>query len=76
MGVGRDVEVDIECFDLSPGDYLLLSSDGVNNLASDEELLRLVSEGSSCQESCRTILEAVNERGGSDNATVVLLKFS
>lgn len=70
----RPFEADViaEPLKLQAGDTLLLCSDGLYDLVSDEEILR-VCAGRPAQVGCDALVELANERGGHDNITVVIL---
>ena len=70
---GRDyVEVDISVVDLQAGDRFILCSDGLHGYLDDAEIPDIVSlGGDDCVE---TFVSLANERGGSDNITVVLVE--
>jgi serine/threonine protein phosphatase PrpC len=59
---------------LAAGDVLLLSTDGLHGLVSDQELLAAAS-GSSAGEACRELVETAKNRGGFDNITVQILRI-
>jgi protein phosphatase len=58
---------------LSPGDRLLLCSDGVSGILSREQILESLQNGKSPEEACRFLVAAANEAGGDDNATAVVI---
>jgi serine/threonine protein phosphatase PrpC len=67
--------VDIVELKIKPGDRLILCSDGIHTLVSDEELMAIVSAGGRTpDEACRAAIEAANARGGSDNATTIVVE--
>lgn len=74
--VGTDSKVTGDIFfpDIKPGEFILLCSDGLSNLVSEQEILYEVmyGENSDC---CARLIDIANDRGGYDNITVVLLKF-
>jgi len=55
------------------GEALLLCSDGLYNVLSDEEILSIAS-GLDAAAACRTLVEAANSRGTSDNVTAALVR--
>lgn len=57
--------------ELQDGDVLLLCSDGLYDLIEDSELYPLI-EGRSYQQAVDTLIAVANQRGGTDNITVVL----
>ncbi len=76
VGVSPDVEVDAERLPdlLAPGDTLLVCSDGLHGLVTDEELAQLVSN-EDLDESARDLVELANQRGGHDNITAILARI-
>ncbi len=72
MGIESEVETsvsEIQCF---PGDILVISSDGLTDKVSPEEILEVVSANKP-EKSCRMLVDMANERGGDDNITVVVV---
>jgi protein phosphatase len=67
--------VDIFTEALEAGDGLLLCTDGLTAEIADDELRHLATSNGSLADRCRTMVETANERGGSDNVTVVLAGF-
>jgi len=65
-----------DCFeqDVAPGDYLLLCSDGLSNVVSEQELLYEVIHGGEACTCCRRLLEIALHRGAPDNVTAVLIQ--
>jgi protein phosphatase len=76
IGQNEQLDVDAITRQLMPGSYLLICSDGLWNMVSGEELLTIVlNHGSNTQLACQTLVDLANERGGSDNITVVLVRI-
>ena len=62
---------------LRRGDMLLLCSDGLSGKLRNEEIRQIVSEsGEDLGAACAALVAAANDRGGEDNITVVLARFS
>jgi len=75
LGVNRDADLDLVGPLSAQGeDILLICSDGLTNLVSDEELLSIVRKESP-QTACEHLIELANERGGQDNITIQILKM-
>ncbi len=76
VGVGPTVDVDAERLPepLEPGDTLLICSDGLHGLVTDDEMARLAS-GESLDRACRELIALANEHGGPDNITVALARI-
>jgi PPM family protein phosphatase len=75
MGAHLNVEVDVFKEIMQPGDILLLCSDGLSNMVSDEEIGAIVQQLTP-QESATQLVALANENGGSDNITVVVARVS
>ncbi|MDR0862777.1 MAG: Stp1/IreP family PP2C-type Ser/Thr phosphatase [Oscillospiraceae bacterium] len=65
---------DVFLLALKQGEYILLCSDGLSNVVTDEEIQREVTSGSDVKAICDSLLELALLRGAPDNVTVVLLK--
>lgn len=61
-------------YQVRPGDRLLLCSDGLTGMVSEEEILRIVTEHEDPQEACRALIDYANDRGGYDNVTAVIVR--
>src|SRR5690349_1284609 len=62
---------------LRKGDVLLLCSDGLSGKLRNEEIRQIVAEsGEDLGAACAALVAAANDRGGEDNITVVLARFS
>jgi protein phosphatase len=72
LGTEHKVQGDLYEVALSPGDRLLLCSDGLSNEVQEREMLSLMAP--SLEESCQALLELALNRGAPDNVTVVLLE--
>lgn len=73
LGTHQDVEVDIFVEPLQDGDALVLCSDGLSNLVSDEELSAFV-EQYEPQDSVVQLVACANDRGGIDNITAIVVR--
>jgi len=74
VGVKETLDVDSLTVILRPGDRLLLCSDGLYDLVSDEAIVEtLASEGQPPLAQCRALITAANSLGGFDNTTVIIL---
>lgn len=57
---------------LSPGDVIMLCTDGLTDLVSDAEILASLA-GNRLSQAVQKLIALANERGGHDNITVVML---
>jgi protein phosphatase len=77
VGARDTIDLDVVEHPLQPGDLVMLCSDGLHGMLSDEELGRiLLSSPGSLEDATARLLDAANEAGGRDNVTVVLLRRS
>lgn len=58
---------------LMAGDRLLLCSDGLYNMVSDEQIGHLVSRHPAPEAAVRELIQAANTAGGQDNITVIVI---
>lgn len=75
LGDRTAVEPDVATQKLSAGDRLLLCSDGLNTMLSDEQIQRIAMSANSPQEACRQLVEAANHAGGDDNISVIVVQM-
>ena len=73
LGADKEVDVDESRITMIDGDRLVLCSDGLTGMLSDDEIRDFVTAGSDLDEICRSLIDAANDRGGVDNITVVLI---
>lgn len=73
MGVDESVEAHIHEIPYHRNDILVISSDGLSDKASPEEILRVVEKNSS-DKACKELVDLANRRGGDDNVTAIVLK--
>lgn len=72
---GDSVNVEWRRIDLESGDILVLCTDGLTDLVSDETLAETVRQNDSPQSACDALVKEALARGGKDNVTVVAGKF-
>ncbi len=72
IGFGDDVEPDVVELDVEPGDILLLCSDGLWGVVSDQEIGYTIGSLDPAA-AARALVETANANGGPDNVTVQLL---
>lgn len=66
------LEVDTFICTLSPGEVLLLCSDGLWETVGGAEIARVITASASLQEACDILVEKANQAGGRDNISVIL----
>jgi len=76
-GLEDHFQVDIRELPVVPGDRLLLCSDGLHGVTTDEELLEYVDRAAeNPQAACDALIDLANERGAPDNVTVIIVRVS
>ncbi len=73
VGTETAVTCDIYHCQLEKNDNILLCSDGLSNLMSDQEILFEVVHGVNKSDCCQRLMKIANYRGSPDNVTVVLV---
>lgn len=74
LGAEEHVRADLYRLDLKEGDCLLLCSDGLSNIVTDQEILYEIIHGGEKADCCRRLLDIAMSRGAPDNVTAVLLQ--
>ena len=76
LGGRGELLVDLQSRRLQPRDVLLLCSDGLTTMVSDEEIAGLLAAaGMDLERAVSDLVATANEHGGDDNISVVLLGF-
>lgn len=75
VGSQEDLYLEADVCEFSSGDRYLLCSDGLTRHLEDEEISRLLAEGTP-QAACRTLIDLTLERGAKDNVTVVVVEIN
>jgi serine/threonine protein phosphatase PrpC len=74
---GHDLGVKVEChqIELEADDMLLLCSDGLTEMVSDDRIAAVLHARRDPQEACECLVAEANENGGKDNITVIAARF-
>ncbi len=72
LGSEEEMNADIFHEKLSPGDVLLMCSDGLTNMVSEETVLNTVSSEKKPENCAKKLVKLANAAGGRDNITVVV----
>ena len=76
LGAREDVEFDVISRPLQPGDVLLLCSDGLTNMLTDDEIAGIITaHARDLGEACRELVAQANAQGGRDNVSALLVRF-
>lgn len=72
IGVKEQVEADYYEFALKKGDVILMCTDGLCNMVSEEEIFAIIKGARDIVEAGQLLIERANENGGKDNIGIVL----
>jgi serine/threonine protein phosphatase PrpC len=75
LGPEPDVEVDTWTYPARAGDVVLLCSDGLTSMISEERVKATLVEHDNLDEAGDALIREANEAGGRDNITVVLFRL-
>jgi PPM family protein phosphatase len=73
LGMAGAARPDILVLDLHEGDRLLLCSDGLTAMLTDDGIRDILLQPSDPQELCQTLVDAANAAGGFDNITAMVI---
>ena len=73
VGIMPSIEVDTMKLTLDSDESLLLCCDGVIAHLSDDDIHKIIRGSSDPQTACQEIVDMANERGGSDNISLIIL---
>lgn len=76
LGPDPHVKVDLTRQELRRGDILVMCSDGLSGQVPKEDILRIVTASTDLVAACKELIDLANERGGPDNITCIVARFS
>lgn len=75
VGMPGTVEVDVSTYIWQLKDRILLCSDGLTNMLSEEMIETIVNQEGTLSDKVTELINQANEAGGADNITVLLIEF-
>jgi protein phosphatase len=75
IGSGSRPSADVEQFRLADGDSVLLCTNGLTDVVDDDRIAETLALPRRPSEQCTLLIDLVKERGGEDNATLVLAQY-
>ncbi|MDI3281523.1 MAG: protein phosphatase 2C domain-containing protein, partial [Bacillota bacterium] len=72
LGTAAEVEVDVTAFRAVLDDVLVLCTDGLTSLVEEEEIAQVIERSYHPQQAADELVRLANERGGTDNITVIV----
>lgn len=76
IGQQHPVEADIALKTLESGDYILVNSDGLTNMVSNEDIRDIILSDVSLNSKTESLIRFANNAGGTDNITVALIHIT
>jgi protein phosphatase len=76
VGTHAEVTVDTYRWHTVPGDMLLLCTDGLVNMVSDDDIKEVFRKYGTAVEIAQHLVALANENGGKDNITVIVVSIS
>lgn len=76
LGTDPNMYADTFEVDASPGDRLLLCSDGLTGMLTDDQIAELLGEYGDPELAARALIDAANDAGGHDNISVIVVDIS
>jgi len=74
LGIEPIVEIDTWTYPLRPGDVVLLCSDGLTSMISEQQVQEVLVSAPDLGTAADRLIDAANEAGGRDNITVLLFR--
>lgn len=75
VGSQEELYLEADVCEFSPGDRYLLCSDGLTRHLEDDEISRMLADGTP-ETVCRKLIDLTLERGAKDNVTVVVVQIN
>ena len=76
LGMADATEVDVNSFDLEPGDVCLVCCDGLTGMVTDERMAEILTKEPDLQKAAQQMIDEANANGGVDNITVALVRYT
>jgi serine/threonine protein phosphatase PrpC len=75
LGQGEILDPDIFTVGFPQSGYLMICSDGLWGVITEQDLARSINEASTLQRACQNLVNAANTAGGPDNISVILVQL-
>lgn len=76
IGMQADVKADVKTVAPKKGDRILLCSDGLHGMVSENEISAILDANPNPGEACQALIDAANKVGGKDNITAVMVDWA
>lgn len=75
IGADQITEADLFEYEYFPGDCLLLCSDGLSSMVTDQAIKEVLMQNTDAKTTVTQLIEAANQQGGRDNITAICIRF-
>lgn len=75
LGQGDPFEPDVITYPVPNSGHLLICSDGLWGVVSEQDIINIVSTTQDPQQACQVLVDYANASGGPDNITVILVRM-
>ena len=75
IGQGEYLENDISSIHFPQPGYIILCSDGLWGVVSNQEIKQIINNSTTIQDACLELVSKANEYGGPDNISVIILQL-
>ena len=75
VGVLEHIEVDVREIIVSVSDKMLICSDGLTDMVSEQEIKKILSSNFKLEKSVAELIKCANDAGGIDNVTLALFEY-
>ena len=74
LGVGEEVNVEIQEQSIQIQDIYLICSDGLNDMLEDKQINEIIKCSNTLEQAAKLLIAAANNKGGNDNISLILIK--
>lgn len=75
VGTDKSVRTDIFEYNYSPGDVMIICSDGLSTMLDDSRILEIIKIKKTSEDTVNSLIAAAKDEGGLDNITVICIRF-
>lgn len=76
LGISAEADIDVNLYHLQANDQLLLCTDGLSNVVSNDSMSAVLQEQIDVKEKCSKLIKMANQAGAPDNVTVLIAENS
>lgn len=74
LGISNNSDIDVHSYVWKINDQLLLCTDGLTNMVTDQTIANVLAGPLSLEQKCLKLIELANQAGGRDNVTVLIIQ--